>query len=314
MSEADNPIFTIFIPTYNRANLLPRAFSSIERQSLLNFEVLVIDDGSTDNTREVVEEWRKRVNFPVHYHHQKNKGKPAAHNFALTFINGFFTVTLDSDDTLADNALELLFAHWDAIPAEQKLRYAGVEGLCALLENRQVTGNHFPADIFDSDYLETRYRLKIAGDKKNAIRTEVLKIFPFPIFPEEKSIRESVIWNRIAAQYKMRYLNQIIQYIEYQPDGLSTGIFQRRVDNPHGFRLAHQEMINHFSDYCSTRELMREMAKYIRFSLHCGTPLRQQQREIDRPILWALMLLKGYVNYQLDLRKKNRLNKRATHA
>ena len=112
----------------------------------------------------------------------------------------------------------------------------------------------------------------------------------------------------------MRYINQVIQYIEYQPDGLSTGIFRRRVDNPHGFRLAHQEMINHFSDYCSARELMSEMAKYIRFSLHCGTPLRQQRREINRPILWSFMLLKGYVNYRLDLRKKNRLNKRATHA
>ena len=159
MPEVDNPVFTIFIPTYNRANLLPRAFSSIERQTFLNFEVLVIDDGSTDNTHEVVEEWRKRVNFPVDYHHQQNQGKPAAHNFALKFIHGFFTVILDSDDTLADNALELLLAHWNAIPDKQKLSYAGVEGLCALLKNGEVTGNHFPADVFDSDYLETRYRL-----------------------------------------------------------------------------------------------------------------------------------------------------------
>ncbi len=314
MPEAAYPTFTIFIPTYNRAKLLPRAFTSIERQATRNFEVLIIDDGSTDNTFEVVTEWCKHVTFPVHYHHQANQGKPAAHNFALEFINGFFTVILDSDDILADDALALLLEHWNTIPDEEKKSFAGVEGHCALLKDKKISGNNFPADIFDSNYLETRYTLNISGDKKNAIRTDVLKEYPFPHFPGEKSIRDSVVWNRIAAKYKMRYINKTIQYIEYQAEGLSTGIFQRRVNNPQGFRLAHQEMLNNFSNYCSTTELMREMAKYIRFSFHGKIPIKQQLADIQYKALWLFMLPKGWINYRLDLHKKSSLQKENRHA
>lgn len=314
MPEASSPTFTIFIPSYNRATLLPRAFASIERQTSRDFEVLIIDDGSTDNTQDIVAEWSESVDFPVHYHWQENQGKPATHNFALQFANGFFTVILDSDDTLADNALALLLSQWESIPDEQKMHFAGVEGHCALLSNGQISGDNFPADIFDSNYLETRYHLHIAGDKKNAMRTEVLKAFPFPIFPGEKSIRESVVWNRIATKYKMRYINQVIQYIEYQPDGLSTGIFQRRVNNPQGFRFAYQEMLNDFSHYYSSSEQMKEMAKYIRFSFHCRIPMTQQRLEINNKALWLLMLCKGWINYRLDLAKIKKNQKKARHA
>ena len=304
------PTFTIFIPTYNRAHLLPRAFASIERQSNQDFEVVIIDDGSTDNTCEIVESWKQKVDFPVIYHYQVNQGKPAAHNAALEFSRGYFTVILDSDDILADNALELLLSHWNEIPDTEKSGFAGIEGHCAYIDDQQITGNIFPQDVFDSTYLETRYKLKIAGDKKNSMRTDVLRAFPFPQFPGEKSVRESLVWNRIAAQYKMRYINQVIQYIEYQPGGLSTDIFKRRVTNPQGFRLAHQEMINLFNRYCTIGELFKEMSKYIRFSLHAHVTLPKQLSEIRYKPLWFLMLPKGWINYLLDCRKLHRIKKK----
>ncbi len=309
MNSSSAPTFTIFIPSYNRAKLLPRAFASIERQTFHDFDVVIIDDGSTDNTQQVVTKWSQRVNFPVFYKVQANQGKPAAHNTALEYIKGFFTVILDSDDALADNALMLLKGHWDNIPENKRKHFAGVEGNCALLCDNRISGNLFPSDVFDSDYLETRYTLNIAGDKKNALRTDVLKAFPFPLFLQEKSIRESVIWNRIATHYKMRYINEIIQYIEYQPDGLSKNIFKRRMQNPQGFRLAHQEMVNRYRHYLSKGELFNEVCKYIRFSFHCGLSLKQQRQEIKQPIIWLLMLIKGYVNYRLDQRKMTKLNK-----
>lgn len=298
-----NPTFTIFIPTYNRASLLPRAFASIEAQDFRDFEVLIIDDGSNDNTEQTVNRWRQQVDFPVHYTKQKNQGKPAAHNTALNHANGFFTVILDSDDILANNALQLLHQHWQTIPDDQKPDFAGVEGLCALLSNNQISGDKFPQDVLDSDYLETRHRLHIGGDKKNSIRTDILKAFPFPRFAGEKHIRESVVWNRIARQYKFRYINAIIQHIEYQSDGLSTGIFWRRINNPQGFLLAHQEMINDFSQYLTSKQRYREMIKYVRFSKHCHHSLLTQLRNTKNKRLCLLAQLEGNAAYLRDLVK-----------
>lgn len=301
-----NPTFTIFIPTYNRAHLLPRAFVSIESQTFKDFDVLIIDDGSNDNTEQTVKTWRQRVDFPVQYIKQQNQGKPAAHNAALNHIRGFFTVILDSDDLLASNALQRLHYHWQTIPDGEKTHFAGVEGLCAQLDSKKISGDKFPQDVLDSDYLETRHRLHIGGDKKNAIRTDVLKAFPFPRIEGEKHIRESVVWNRIARHYKFRYINEIIQYIEYQPGGLSTGVFWNRINNPQGFLLAHQEMINDFSNYLTTKERYREMVKYVRYSKHCHRSLIVQLHNINNKRLWLLAQLEGNMAYLRDLIKIKR--------
>jgi glycosyltransferase involved in cell wall biosynthesis len=292
--------FTIFIPIYNRAHLLPRAFASIERQGECCFEVLIVDDGSTDNSREVVTAWQDKVNFSVRYYYQSNQGKFAAHNVAIEKARGFFIVILDSDDTLAPNALESLKRHWKEIPEAERHKFAGVEGLCAYLSNGKIAGDRFPEDVFDSNYLEVHHQLHLGGDKKNAIRTEVLREFPFPRFDGEKHIRESLVWNRMAHKYKFRYINEIIQYIEYQPDGLSSGIFWRRVSNPNGFRLAHLEMVNNHSQYCSLVDLYKEASKYVRYSFHSRIPMVQQGVAIKNKMLWLLALPKGTINFLLD--------------
>lgn len=298
--------FTIFIPTYNRAKLLPRALASVEAQSFRDFEVVIIDDGSSDDSREIVEAWQAKVDFPVHYHYQENRGKPAAHNAGIERAKGFFVVNLDSDDLLTPDALELLDRHWQAIPEADKPHFAGVEGLCAMLSDNSIAGDRFPSDVFDSDYLELRLKLHISGDKKNAIRTEVLREFPFPLFAGEKHIRQSVIWNRIARKYKFRYINEVIQLIEYQPDGLSAGAFWRRIRSPQSYRLTYRELVNDYPEFYSRGQNLKTMAKYVRFSLHCGVPLEEQRTEVKNRSLWWLALPKGYINYLSDKRKIKR--------
>lgn len=298
--------FTIFIPTYNRAKLLPRAFKSVEQQSFRDFEVVIVDDGSSDNSREIIEAWQTKVDFPVTYHYQKNQGKPAAHNAGIERAQGFFIVNLDSDDLLASNALELLDQHWQNIPDTDKPQFAGVEGLCAMLSDHSIAGDRFPQDIFDSDYLELRLKLHISGDKKNAIRTDVLREFPFPLFKGEKDIRESIIWNRMAKKYKFRYINEIIEIIEYQPDGLSAGAFWRRLRSPQSYQLTYQELANDYADYYSRRQNFKTMAKYIRFSLHCGISFKQQRATVHNKKLWLQAIAKGYINYLSDCHKIKR--------
>lgn len=308
------PFFTIFIAAYNRADLLPRAFESIQAQQFLDLEVLIIDDGSTDQTRAVVRRWQDQVEFPLRYYWQENRGKPAAHNAALDKIRGEFTVILDSDDTLAPDALQIFKKHWDAIPVDQQPSFAGVEGLCAALDSGEIAGSRFPSDIIDSDYLEIRHRYKVTGDKKNAIRSDVLRQFPFPLFKNEKDLRESLIWSRMAHQYRFRYVNEIVQYIEYQPGGLSSRAVSRRAGSPQGFRLAFREMLNDHAAYLSNRELLGYARRYVRCSLHGGIGFRQQAGEVNQIFIWLLALPGGIFGWLKDLvalwRNKTAINSR----
>ena len=147
--NVETPFFTIFIPTYNRAHTLPRALESIEKQSFRDFEVVIIDDGSIDGTGALVEGWQKRVDFPVHYHWQSNQGKHVAHNTALRFAKGEFTVILDSDDALMPDALKIFKNSWETIHKDQKQFFAGIEGLCAHMENGKIAGTPFPHNNLD---------------------------------------------------------------------------------------------------------------------------------------------------------------------
>lgn len=291
--------FTVFIPTFNRAHTLGRAFKSIASQTFTDLEVVVIDDGSTDNTASVVAEWRKKAPFPIHYHWQENKGKNRAHNRALNYAKGAFFVLLDSDDMLHPKALERLKSSWDAIPDDKKERFAGVEGLCVDFEG-SISGDRFPAKVIDSDYLEITKKYNVKGEKKNAIRTDILRQFPYPSFPGERHIRDDIIWKRISHHYRFRYINEVIQIIEYQPDGLSSDVFSLRMSNPQGFRHCFLEEINRNTALTRKHLLFKYHSKFVRYSLHCNIGFFQQCREVNSPFLWLLSIPKGVAGWLED--------------
>jgi len=294
--------FTIFIPTYNRAHTLGRAFQSIADQTFHDLEVVVVDDGSTDNTRSLVEEWKKKAWFPIQYHWQENQGKHVAHNNALNYARGFFFVLLDSDDMLHPKALQRLKYHWDTIPDEEKPGFAGVEGLC--VDSRgKVSRDRYPSDVMDSNYLEIAKKYNIMGDKKNAIRTEILQRFPYPHFEGECHIRDDLIWKRISMHYKFRYINEPIQIIEYQPDGLSADVFAMRMRNPKGFRFYYLEEINTYSALTKRYLRFKYHAKFVRFSLHCKVGFSQQYREVNSKFLWMISVPRGIIGWLEDRAK-----------
>jgi glycosyltransferase involved in cell wall biosynthesis len=306
----DRCVFTVFIPSFNRATLLKRAIESVGNQTVRNFELLIVDDGSTDNTKDIVEMYQTKFDFPVHYHFQKNQGKHVAHNSALKLARGSFIVILDSDDMLVPNALERLEFHWKQIPEKIRDQFAGIEGHCAY-SNGEIVGTRFPSDILDSNFLETRRKLHIGGDKKNSIRTDVLREFPFPVFEGEKFIRESIVWDRIARKYSFRYVNEVIQIIEYQDTGLSSNLFNLRVNNPKGFRLCFKEEVNLNRKFLSFTELYKSYVKYVRYSFHCGIGLNQQHREIESKILWLISIPVGTIDWYRD---KFKIKKRVKNA
>jgi glycosyltransferase involved in cell wall biosynthesis len=289
------PAFTIFIPTYNRADTLPRALESISMQQDHDLEVVIVDDGSTDNTAELVRSWQANNPFTVKYIYQENQGKSAAHNTMLKYASGELTVLLDSDDLLTEDALITLRRYWEK--ASKISDCAGIESLCADLGNHEILGTPYPQDGILASYLELRHRHSIKGDKLNAVKTSVLKRFPFPRFPGEKHIPPSTVWNRIAHHYRFMHLNQVLKLVEYQADGISQGWKDKKSRNPCGYRQFYLEILNDHKAFFSLRERFSAARRYVYLSALCGIPFQQQWRDIHNKMLYLVCYAFGIGKY-----------------
>ncbi len=256
--------FTVFTPTYNRANLIHRVFESLEQQTFRNFEWLIVDDGSIDNTNEIIEEFKQKASFPIRYIYQDNGGKHRAFNRAVKEAKGKFFLTADSDDRFVSNALEKLKYYWDLIPEQEKEKYSAVTGLCIDTQGN-VIGNKYPKDIFDSNSFETNFVYNIKGEKWGFQRTEVLKKFPFKEFTGENFIAESSVWFKISKEYKTRYINEPLRIYEINNDSLSSDTVSLRVKNPKGVLYTY---IQEFNLPIPLRFRLKSMINCIRFSLY----------------------------------------------
>lgn len=291
-------LFTVFTPTYNRAHLLGRVFQSLKDQTFRDFEWIIVDDGSTDGTQDIVAQWVKEADFPIIYFWQPNSGKHVAINRGVARARGEFFVIIDSDDWLAPHALERFLYHWESIPPQARRGYAGVVGLYAY-PSGQVVGTRFPAPVLDSNAVEIRTKYRVKGDKFEMYRTEVLKEFPFP---ENlgKFVPEGLVWNRIAKKYSLRFVNEVLGYKEYQPHGLSAQPLRFAIHTSTARRIYFQEFVEIDNLYIPFYIKLRACASYVRFSLHGKVPLRKQYAEISRKACYLLSFPIGLVAYLRD--------------
>jgi glycosyltransferase involved in cell wall biosynthesis len=216
----DSVLFTVFTPTYNRAHTLHRVYDSLCAQTLRDFEWIVVDDGSTDNTAELVAGWVKTATFPIRYFRQNNSGKHIAHNFAANKAQGKFFLPLDSDDACAPSALERMAHHWNAIPERERAQYSGTEGLCSD-QHGNLIGDRFPIDPLDATWRERRYVYRIRGEKWGPTLTEIVRQFPFPEVADAQFVPEGTVGLEIAKTYKERCVNEVFRI--YYVDDLKTG-------------------------------------------------------------------------------------------
>jgi glycosyltransferase involved in cell wall biosynthesis len=299
--EARTPKFTVFIPTYNRARLLPRALKSVDAQSYRDFEVVIVDDGSTDETEALVARWADQATCPVNYTKQTNQGKHVAHNTGVEAARGELFVVLDSDDRLLPDSLERMLGHWESIPPVERAHFAGVEGLVQSMDGQRILTKPYPRSPLDASFLETYYRMDIGGDKKHAVRTEILRRFRYPVFEGERHVRPDVTWKRFAHEYVFRCVNDVFQQVEYQPDGLSSNRFRLRMNNPRGFQLFCLEDLTLHRDWLAPRLRLRRTIDFIRYSLHSGQGVSAQGRAIGFGALWVLLLPIGVGRWLVDL-------------
>lgn len=233
---------TIFTPTYNRAYRLPALYNSLQHQTNKDFEWLIIDDGSSDETESLVKSWLREQTFPIRYIKQANGGKHRAINKGVQEALGTLFFIVDSDDTLTADAAEQISSAAAEIKENEKL--CGVCFRRLNLNSNEMVGPPFPKDGMHASSLDWTYKYHVGGDKAEVVLTDILKKYPFPEFEGEKFVPEALIWNRIADSYKMICKNNGIYLCEYLPDGLSAGFKRNLKQNPKGFGLFYRETMS----------------------------------------------------------------------
>lgn len=222
-------LITVFTPTFNRAHLLPRLFESLCKQTYKDFEWVIVDDGSTDNTEEVVVKWIIEQQFPIRYFYQENGGKHRAINRGVKEAKGELFFIADSDDWLPDNALEIVANEYEAVKGDSS--FVGIAGFDISPEGKRI-GRRDDFDVIDCNILDLWYKYHVSGDMKEVFRTDVLREIPFPEVEGEKFCPEDLEWIRIAKEYKLRCFNKDIYIAEYQPNGLTDNIVRIRMKSP----------------------------------------------------------------------------------
>ncbi len=225
---------TVFTPTYNRAYILGQLYRSLQHQTRTDFEWLIVDDGSADDTKSLVASWQAEENpFPIRYVYQENGGKCRAINRGLKEAQGRLFFTVDSDDYLTDDAIEKVIA-WDKeLPPDGHF--------CGYVGNRGTTPTQTPNRLFPGGYLDgtalDRYD-QVDGERAFVFYTEIHRQYLYPEFPGEKFLTEAVTWDLMAHDgYRMRFYNDIIWIWEYKDDGLTRAGYRVFLENPQGTGL-----------------------------------------------------------------------------
>lgn len=224
-------VLTVFTPAYNRAHTIVRTYQSLCRQTCKKFEWLIIDDGSTDNTHELVESWILENNIPIRYIYQENQGMHGAHNTAYKNIKTELNVCIDSDDFMPENAVEVIIRTWKERGSEE---FAGIIGL-DISTNGNVIGSVFPKGL-ETTTLTDYYAHGGTGDKKLVYRTSVVNSYPeYPIFDNEKYVGLNYKYMLIDQNYKLIVVNNPLVVVDYQTTGSSFNMYKQYWNNPKGF-------------------------------------------------------------------------------
>lgn len=288
--------FTVFTPTYNRAHNLPRVYESLKKQTYKEFEWLIVDDGSSDGTADLVKKWQNEGVLTIRYFYQENRGKHIAINRGVSEANGDLFLFTDSDDWLVPHALERLVFNWNDIPEAERKKVSGVTFLC-MYSDGKIVGARIPANVFISDPITLATKYRVRGDKRGFHRTEILKRYPFPDFPGEKFVPEGLMWNRIACDYNIRFADEALEVVEYQQDGLSASGKYIRVRNPSGSREYNFE----FTQLpLPLRHKLKAFINYFRFSAHGKVPMRLSLRALGKPFPGLFFLPAGCIFYLAD--------------
>lgn len=291
-------IITVFTPTYNRAYIIKQLYDSLCRQTSRNFEWLIVDDGSTDNTKELISTFISEGKISIRYFWQENGGKHSAINVGVNETKGSWFYIVDSDDYILDDAIEQIEKECKAI--EYDNRFCGISGRRQRPDGSMI-GSKQENKIIDATILDFYYTVNSKiYDRAEVYKTSILKKYPFPIVENEKFVAEGIVWNRISnAGYLLRFVDKIYTVCEYREDGLSEASVRNRHKCPTLTTLLYSELA---VSKIPLKYRFKALVNYWRFSF--SEKEKGERKRIKRtPVLVNIVaFILGYILYRRDKR------------
>lgn len=294
----DNPLITVVTPSYNRAGYLPRLLDSLKAQTSYNFTWLIVDDGSTDATREVVEAFNKEnLKFKIEYLYKENGGKHTALNFAIDKAMTELFFIVDSDDMLAPDAITSIENDWVSV---RDRHLCGISYLRGHSVNKPI-GDLFPHDHSIDSYNSVRVWQHVSGDKAEVWATEYLKRLRFPVFKGERFLVESWMWVQVSDMADMLFVNKVIYICEYLEGGLSQSGRKLRINCPNGGRTFCLLMMD---SKFPLKERIKNGMLYVAYNFFSHRRV-SEAFYCRHTFITALCLIPGYLLYRYWDKKYN---------
>lgn len=273
---------TILTPTYNRAAYLPKLYESLRAQTNRDFLWLVVDDGSEDETKELIASYGDGT-IRIRYIEQKNGGKHTALNRGIHEIETELTFIVDSDDYLPENAVETIQRYHE--------KYKTTPNLCGYSFLRchgdgRVNTAYFPAEELIGTYAGVRINGGIGGDKAEVFYTQLLKQYPFPTFPGEKFLPEDVVWMQISGPYEMVHINENVYFCDYLEGGLTNSGKRMKIHSPHGMTLRAKIYLN--DPIVCKKVKLKMMLLYQIYGRFARIPAKRLKAEVGERALWYI--------------------------
>lgn len=235
-------MITIITPSYNRGKALNILYKSLLDQTSNNFEWLIVDDGSTDDTAEIVQNFINDKNISIRYIKKTNGGKHTALNVGIHNVDTELIFIVDSDDYLPNDAIEIIYRYVEKYEEIVKRRRIAGFSFLRAYEDGRINGKEFALEDFVGNHIDVRVNNKDdASDKAEVFFTDCLKKYPFPEVKGERFLGEDVVWMRIAREYDMVFVNKVVYIAEYLSDGLTRNRRKNNIKSPNGCVLRAKE-------------------------------------------------------------------------
>lgn len=292
------PVITIFTPSYNRRKTLPVLYESLCKQTDKNFEWMIVDDGSKDDTQQLVKQWQDEKNISINYFYKENGGKHTALNYGIPQIKSELTFIVDSDDYLPEKAVETI--------RKYHKKFQNTPGICGysflrFYPNGKVNEAFFPKDEIIDTYINVRINGGIGGDKAEVFFTDILKQFPFPVYKGEKFVPEDLIWIQISGKYKMVHINQCIYISEYLEGGLTKTGRKMKIHSPIAMAKRSELYLNNKDIKIKVKIKMALL--YIVYSSFAERTFGQMEERLSNKIWGYIAWIPGKIIYQMWKKK-----------
>lgn len=273
-------MITVLTPTFNRGGGLQSLWDSLQKQTVKEFEWLVVDDGSTDGTKDLITQLQEKSDFPIRYIYKNNGGKHTALNVGIQTICSELTFIVDSDDCVTDDAVESILKIHKKYRSQNNI--CGYAFLRAFPDGK-VNGKKFDVNEKIGSYIDVRVNGDDTGaDKAEVFKTHCLKEFPFPEYPNEKFLGEDLVWVRMARKYEMVHINKAIYVGNYLEDGLTNNRRKHNIASPIGCMHRAEEFME--SDL-KTRYRIKGGLQYIVYGRFAGVKIVDLIRKSRHKVL-----------------------------